>query len=564
MAFWEEQVKKYSKDPDALRKELDRARKIIKAKKEAGLDTSEQSTYYNKIKAIGEGAGVDEVGDPNKNYKYGNVSGNRSVRTRIDESTGDIYETERGRTRKIYSAPRDSSNYNNAAGEDYINNMYSNSRDALVERLRSSFQTQRENLQGEMSKVAPAYKAAKGDVLTQGKQAGKRLSELMRNQAAGDTAQAQLQRNVAMQQNVSDLGAQEQETLDEFGRDLAQLTRQEETEINAGLSELETRRMESLLNNYYKERQFGLQEDQLGLQRDKFDYDRYRDIVADERYNQEYNDEMAYREWKKDFSEKEFEFKQDQWNFDKNMELSQENRRVAEFNARMDALTSPANKDEFAILADMTPEQRSYYNSVSGRLSSMENPADAYGFVSQNIDRLIANMGEAPARLMFSKIQDKAASYEPEDAGINTYEGYKDVIENTYMHDDALGRTIVDRTAISKYLSNLLDKGEDESVVEALSRDYAVEPYEPPSADTGNSYSSPMNKLDPGNFGSDPSTLSSKERDVINSFTQAIKDKGAATTRENIGAMLVYNKDAALEMGLTETEYQNLLNYYNR
>lgn len=55
MAFWEEQVKKYSGDREALNKELDRARKIIEAKKAAGLDTSEQTTYYNKMKAIGEG-----------------------------------------------------------------------------------------------------------------------------------------------------------------------------------------------------------------------------------------------------------------------------------------------------------------------------------------------------------------------------------------------------------------------------------------------------------------------------------------------------------------------------
>ena len=474
------------------------------------------------------------------------------------------------------TAKRDSSNYSKStvgtSGSDLINKMYQSSRDALVGRLRESYNQQREAVQGEMGKVAPAYKAAKGDVMTQGKQAAKRLNELMRNQASGDVAQEQLQRNVATQQGVTELGRQERQTLDEYGKQLTQLKREEEAEITAGLSDLESQRLGALLDNYYKDRQFGLQQEQLGLQKDqfaltkdKFDYQQYRDAVADDRYDQEYNDEMAYREWQKDLTEKEFEMKEDQWNFEKGMAIRDENREVAEFNARMDSLTQPSNKDEFSILADMSPEQREYYNSLSGRLASMESPVEGYQYIQENIDTLIAKMGEAPARLMFNKMQSKVANMEtPEEVELMSYDDFYDHINNMFTHENALNEMVIDKSAVAKYLGNLESKNVDPNIISELSTAWQVEPYRPPSNENSG-YNQPGYQSNPGIYGNmmpEIPNLSAKEKEVITNISDAITQEGYELNDESMYSMIRGNKQAILDMGVSEAEYNRLLNYY--
>jgi hypothetical protein len=152
----------------------------------------------------------------------------------------------------------------------------------------------------------------------------------------------------------------------------------------------------------------------------------------------------------------------------------------------------------------------------------------------------------------------------PEEVELMSYDDFYDHINNMFTHENALNEMVIDKSAVAKYLGNLESKNVDPNIISELSTAWQVEPYRPPSNENSG-YNQPGYQSNPGIYGNmmpEIPNLSAKEKEVITNISDAITQEGYELNDESMYSMIRGNKQAILDMGVSEAEYNRLLNYY--
>ncbi|MDF1507616.1 hypothetical protein PZE06_05400 [Robertmurraya sp. DFI.2.37] len=248
-------ITKLRQDRGFLNSEYQRAQNVLAEREKQGLDLSAQQKYLNTINQINKA-------------NYGGYG--------------------------IAQQPFNPDYLNQF--KDQINNMYDQQKKSQLEQL----QAQRDKAIGEInqqkSQVAPQYQQMRNQTDANNMQNIQRLREVMASaglNATGENVTAQVAQNNQRLSNINALNIQEQQTIDDLNRRIADINNP--SELNALISALEAERARSLLD-------FGLRADEIG-------YSRNRDALMDQRYQNErsyqigrdavsdkrYDQEWAYR-----------------------------------------------------------------------------------------------------------------------------------------------------------------------------------------------------------------------------------------------------------------------------
>lgn len=413
-----------------------------------------------------------------------------------------------------------SNNYGTSANtrtssQDRITDMFNSQREATLARLRESYAQQHDTLAHEESKVAPAYHDARGQVHTAGQQAARRLSELLRTQATGDHAQAQLTQSVTTQQGMTDLQRQERQTMDEFGRQRLGLQRQEQSDINASMAQLDAQKSQALLQDFYHQMQMDMQQQQLDLSRDTFQFKKDRAEVEDSRYMQEYKDTQEYRDWQREMEERKMDMTEDQFN--QQMELKRRDMQMkeAEYTARVNSYLQPSSRSELAVLSSLSPEQRAVYNDLIHNMASQDDPINSKSYLIENLDDYISQIGGEAFEIIYNKVAEEADKYNVPKGGIDDY---RRIIRDEFLSQDSIEGNVVNSQGIADRIKSWEDSGVDTRIVETLKREYSMylpQVTQPSTPTTETTHVQPQVR--------EPATTSGASQDpVFNSYLQQV------------------------------------------
>lgn len=199
--------------------------------------------------------------------------------------------------------------YKNLTGKDYtktgdyqtlqaqkgVNDIYNQQ----VAAATQAWNVQRDKAVGDINyqkqQVAPQYQGLRNQADVVNLQNAKRLQELMASRglgASGENVTATVNQNNARQNSLNTLNAQEQQTINDYDHQIANLSNP--AELNAQLAQINAQRSQALLDAKNQAQQFA--------------YQQSRDSVADNQWNQQFNygksqDALQQQNWQKQFDQ---------------------------------------------------------------------------------------------------------------------------------------------------------------------------------------------------------------------------------------------------------------------
>lgn len=168
--------------------------------------------------------------------------------------------------------------------QDMVNKLYDAQKQSQLSQLRASQQQAVGQLNQQKAELSPQYQSMRNQTDASNLQNVQRLREVMAASglgASGENVTANVGMNNARLSSLNDLNLQEQQAINDINRQITDVNNpMEEQKI---LSEIESQRALGLYNAWNNAQTQG--------------YQRLRDTISDNRYNQQYQDEKAWREY---------------------------------------------------------------------------------------------------------------------------------------------------------------------------------------------------------------------------------------------------------------------------
>ena len=197
---------------------------------------------------------------------------------------------------------------------DQINNLYNQQREAELARYRATRDKAVGQLNQQKAQVTPQYQGMRNQADAVNLQNVQKLREIMAANglnATGENVTAQTNMANQRQNSINSLNLQEQQTMDDFERRIADYNNQDEE--NAMIAAIEAERSRALMggygqanDNYWRQKEFDYQigRDSVNDSRwqQQFGYQTGRDNVNDSRWQQQFDyqkqQEQAERAWR--------------------------------------------------------------------------------------------------------------------------------------------------------------------------------------------------------------------------------------------------------------------------
>lgn len=183
--------------------------------------------------------------------------------------------SEKNELYNLYSQKNQTDTYVNQL-QDQVNAIYEKQREAQLQQLKASRDKAIGQLNQQKTQVAPQYQQMRNQTDAVNLQNVQRLRELMASAgltSTGENVSANVAMNNQRVSSLNQLNLQEQQTIDDLNRRIADI--QNPAEENALIAALEAERARALYDAYNRGQDIG--------------YSRYRDNVMDERYNNEFD-----------------------------------------------------------------------------------------------------------------------------------------------------------------------------------------------------------------------------------------------------------------------------------
>lgn len=215
--------------------------------------------------------------------------------------------------------------------QGYVNDIYEQQKQAKIAELKAQQEKAVGQINQQKAEVAPQYQSARNQADVVNMQNVQRLREAIASAgltASGENVTAQVSQNNQRQESINNLNLQEQQTVDDFNRRIADINNPE-TE-RAILAALDVERNKALYDAYVRADEVGYSRnrDNITDQRyyDETNYNRNRDYIGDTRYQEEqmynrgrdtvedqrYNDQFNYQKQRDNVGdsqwEKQFEY----------------------------------------------------------------------------------------------------------------------------------------------------------------------------------------------------------------------------------------------------------------
>jgi hypothetical protein len=176
----------------------------------------------------------------------------------------------------------------------FVNSMYDKQKESQLASLRAQRDKAVGNINYQKQQVAPQYQNMKNQTDVQNQQNVQKLREVMAANglnATGENVSANVAMNNERVNSLNKLNLQEQQTMNDFERQIADLNNP--AEENALMAALEAQRSQALYDSFNRANDVGYSRyrDQVGDYRYDSDrsYNQGRDAIADNRYNNEWN-----------------------------------------------------------------------------------------------------------------------------------------------------------------------------------------------------------------------------------------------------------------------------------
>ncbi|WP_243299145.1 hypothetical protein [Bacillus litorisediminis] len=242
------------KDKDFLNSEYQRAQQVINDREKQGLDISAQQRYLNTI----------------GNINQANWGGAGLSSTKQFDQEAYLKQF-----------------------QDQVNNMYNQQKESQLAQLRAQRDQAVGQINQQKAQVAPQYQGMRNQTDAVNLQNVQKLREAMANAgltSSGENVTAQVNMANQRQNSLNSLNLQEQQTIDDLDRRIADLNNP--ASENALIAQLEAERARALLD--------------LGMQADQIGYSRGRDQIMDNRWQTQWDygvgrDQVADNQWKQQF-----------------------------------------------------------------------------------------------------------------------------------------------------------------------------------------------------------------------------------------------------------------------
>lgn len=259
--------------------------------------------------------------------------------------------------------------------QSYIDQLNAARKQQVMAGLDKSRQSALMNLQGERSAVAPRYTEQRAQTAAGSQQAFRNIQEFLQARGstrAGSAIQTEINRQGTLQNNLGSLNRQEAASYDDINRRMTGVNNAFESDVASASAGIEGDRMQSLINQFNQDRNFGLQQnqqnfnqgfqnsqfqaqqEQRGLdnqfRQNSFEYTKAMNDLDNAFKGQQFDLQKANMLWEQNFKNRSYQQGINEFASRMGLEQQQLNQRGQEFLAEMaykDAAME-LNRDQFA------------------------------------------------------------------------------------------------------------------------------------------------------------------------------------------------------------------------
>lgn len=194
----------------------------------------------------------------------------------------------------------------------YLQDMYSAQKDAAIAAIQNAYQQNVAAIDSAKGQIAPQYQSARNEAAGASEQSARNFAEYAAayGLGSGSSAQADLARNIALQNNLNDLNAQEadaytqlelqkQQAEIEYNNAIAEAEASNNSELASALYQEKVRvqnaliqQQQTLFEQALSEKQFQFQQQQADVSnsqwQQQFDYQKQQDQLSAEQQNKQY------------------------------------------------------------------------------------------------------------------------------------------------------------------------------------------------------------------------------------------------------------------------------------
>lgn len=335
-----------------------------------------------------------------KQQAYNTYQNNLKTTINQKAATGQKLSAPNAWKQSIYDAYQKPFNQADYAKQqtDNVNSIYDQRKNAQM----AQFNAERDKAMGlinqQKAEVAPQYANKRNQADVVNAQNVNKLREMMAANgisASGENVTANVALGSARQGALSQLNLQEQQTNNDFNRQITDINNPERT--NAMIAELEASRAEALYNAGNRADDVGYSRQRDGVMdsrySDETQYNRGRDTVADNRYSQQYGyqqqrDKVSDSQWKQqfDYGKSRDSVADNRWG----QEFNQDNQRYAQEKAWREYTY---NNMSAADKAQMSQNASQFGEEMAWKMYSQEYQGELQKSLSQSELNAYANGG---------------------------------------------------------------------------------------------------------------------------------------------------------------------------